>query len=123
MTSLWQRACAQTATGPDAVSKTFLPLLSQVGFGAAVGFVMGFTLKKIGKLAAFMLGCLFIFLQVLSYYGIITIQWEPIRAWWAQFVAPEALQGRWEIVRAILFSNLPACGGAIPGFVLGFKMG
>lgn len=121
--SLWQEAAAQTQAGADAVSETLIPLASQVGFGALVGFVVGFTLKKAGKLAALLLGSIFILLQVLAYYGIVTIDWGPISQWWSQFVAPQALQGRWEALRTILFANIPACGGAIPGFVIGLKMG
>ncbi len=102
---------------------SLIPLLSQMGFGGVVGFVVGFTLKKVSKLAAILLGLVFILLQVLAYYGIVTIQWEPIAAWWVRFAEPEILQGHWAVVRAILFANLPAFGSAIPGFLLGLKIG
>jgi uncharacterized membrane protein (Fun14 family) len=123
MTSLWHGATAQTPTGADTVSTLFIPLVAQLGLGAVVGFVVGFTVKKVSKLAALLVGSLFILLQVLAYYGIVTIDWGPIHHWWTQFVEPKALQGRWETVRTMLFANIPASGGAIPGFIMGLKMG
>ncbi|MFQ5794416.1 MAG: FUN14 domain-containing protein [Candidatus Bipolaricaulia bacterium] len=119
--ALW--TVAQLQDDPDAVSSTVIPLVSQLGFGGVVGLVVGFTLKKVGKLIAIAFGLFFILLQVLAYYGLITIDWNPIADWWARFTDPETLQSRWEALRAILFSNLPAFGGAIPGFVLGLKVG
>lgn len=123
MTSLWQEAGAQTPAGSDTISDIFIPLVAQIGLGGVVGFAVGFTVKKVSKLAALLLGCIFILLQVLAYYGIVTIDWGPINHWWGRFVEPKALQGRWETVRTILFANIPASGGAIPGFIMGLKMG
>lgn len=123
MTSLGQGAMAQTPAGADTVSDLLIPLVAQIGLGGVVGFAVGFTVKKVSKLAALVLGSLFIMLQVLAYYGIVTIDWGPINHWWAQFVEPTAMRGRWATVRTILFANIPAAGGAIPGFVMGLKMG
>jgi uncharacterized membrane protein (Fun14 family) len=123
MTGLYQGATAQTPAGMDTVSTIFIPLIAQIGMGAVLGFAVGFTVKKVSKLAALILGSLFIMLQVLAYYGIVIIDWGPIHHWWNQFVEPKALQGRWSTIRTILFANIPASGGAIPGFIMGLKMG
>ena len=116
-------AAAQTGDSSDAVSDTVIPLLSQLGFGGVIGFLVGFTLKKVGKLVAVVLGLLFILLQVLAHYGIVVIQWGPLAAWWSQVTEPQKLQGYWAMLRAILFANVPALAGAIPGFLFGFKKG
>ena len=116
-------AAAQTANGSDIVGNTAIPLLSQLGFGGVVGFLVGFTLKKVSKLVAIALGLIFILLQVLAYYGIVAIQWDPVASWWAQVTEPQKLQGLWATLRDILFTNVPALAGAVPGFLLGLKRG
>lgn len=120
---LARMAAAQTAHGSDIVGDTAIPLLSQLGFGGVVGFLVGFTLKKVSQLVAIALGLIFILLQVLAYYGIVVIQWDPVASWWAQVTEPQKLQGLWATLRDILFTNVPALAGAIPGFLLGLKRG
>ena len=118
-------AAAQTP-GPgetDAVTEVMIPLLSQLGLGAVIGFCVGFMVKKVSKIAALVVGLAFVMLQVLAYYGVITIDWAPIKGWWDQATDPDTLQGQWASVRSILFANVPALGGAVPGFVMGLKAG
>jgi uncharacterized membrane protein (Fun14 family) len=122
MSILWEGAVAQTEVGADAVSNTLIPIVSQLGFGVVVGFIVGFTLKQVGKLVAIVLGLIFILIQGLAYSGIITVQWEPIMNWWLHFTIINVLQGHWETVSRILLSNIPSFSGAIPGLLLGFKM-
>ena len=122
------RVVAQTTApsgpgGSDAAGDLLVPLISQLGFGAVIGFCVGFLLKKVGKVAAIIVGLAFVLLQVLAHYDIIVIQWEPIKGWWDRSTTPTQLQGHWATLRTILFANVPALGGAIPGFILGFKMG
>ena len=123
MLTLTRMAVAQTESSADVVSDAAIPLLSQLGFGGVVGFLVGFTLKKVSKLVAIALGLIFILLQVLAYYGIVVIQWDPVASWWSQVTEPAKLQGLWATLRDILFTNVPALAGAIPGFLLGLKRG
>jgi uncharacterized membrane protein (Fun14 family) len=116
-------AAAQTENSSDMVGNAVIPLLSQLGFGGVVGFLVGFTLKKVSKLVAIALGLIFILLQVLAYYGIVVIQWGPVASWWSQVAEPQKLQGLWTTLRDLLFTNVPALAGAVPGFLLGLKKG
>lgn len=93
-----------------------------LGFGGVVGLAVGYTTKKIGKLALLAIGVLFLALQVLAYLELIVIDWGAVQiaakdAWETQdgTLADHA----WEIIR----NNLPFGGGFVAGFALGFKMG
>jgi FUN14 domain-containing protein 1 len=50
--------------------------LSQISFGASMGFASGYFVKKISKTAAFLVGAIFVLLQVLEHQGYIKIHWN-----------------------------------------------
>ncbi|GES78372.1 FUN14 family-domain-containing protein [Rhizophagus clarus] len=50
--------------------------LSQISFGASMGFASGYFVKKISKTAAFLVGAVFVLLQVLEHQGYIKIHWN-----------------------------------------------
>ncbi len=108
---------------PDAVTSYVIPLLTQLGFGGVIGFCTGFMVKKVGKFAAFIVGLLFVTIQILSYYNVINMDWAPVKDWWDRGTSPEILTGMWSKIRHCLFATGPALGGAIPGFFLGLKAG
>ena len=106
------------------MAESLVPAVAtQLGLGFVVGFCVGFLAKKAGKLAALLVGAAFVLLQVLAYADVVTIDWSPIAAWWEQARRPEALERQWSAVRSILFANLPALAGAVPGLVVGLKKG
>ncbi len=97
--------------------------LAGMGFGGLAGAVVGYTAKKLTKMLAFLLGGLFIAIQLLAYYGFIQVDWVAV-----QSTAEQAMQsedGRTVAERAwqILSANLPWGGGFVAGFVVGFKLG
>ena len=105
------------------MSEQLIPVAAQITLGAALGFCVGYLLKKVGKLVAIIVGFTFGLLQVLAYAEVITINWTPIAAWWDQVRRPEHLERQWRVVHAVLFANAPALAGAVPGLVLGLKKG
>ena len=108
---------------PDGLSETLIPVASQLVLGVIIGFCVGFLVKKVGKLLAIFVGLAFILLQVLAYFEVITINWPPIAVWWEQARRPGELERHWSTVRAVLFANVPALVGAVPGLILGLKKG
>ncbi len=97
--------------------------LAGLGFGGIAGAIVGYTAKKIAKLAAIFLGIVFITLQVLAYYGFVTVNWTAVEttavdAWTDQ-------QGQTLAARAwhVIAANLPFGGGFLGGFLIGFKLG
>ncbi|RKX77056.1 MAG: hypothetical protein DRP87_10260 [Spirochaetes bacterium] len=117
------RLPAQIAFNTEGFENNLVPIITQLGFGGILGLIVGFTLKKLSKLVAILLGLIFILLQVLAYYGIVTINWTPIARWWESFTESGAHISLWEQLKTILFSNLPAVGGALAGFIIGLKIG
>ena len=97
--------------------------LAGLGFGGIAGAIVGYTAKKLTKLAALALGAVFIVIQVLVYLGLIEVHWEAVQ---------NTAQGVWRDAQgitladrawAVLIANLPFGGGFVAGFALGFKIG
>ncbi|MFQ5665174.1 MAG: FUN14 domain-containing protein [Candidatus Binatia bacterium] len=96
---------------------------ASLGFGGAAGLVVGYTAKKVTKLAALALGLTFILVQVLAYQGLITINWGAVETTaagvWNDPQGVTLADRAWRILTA----NLPFGGGFLAGFALGVKMG
>ncbi len=105
------------------VSEQLIPVAAQVTLGGALGFCVGYLMKKVGKLVALFLGFTFALLQVLAYFEVISINWAPVATWWDQVRRPENLERQWQVVHGVLFANVPALVGAVPGLILGLKKG
>lgn len=98
-------------------------LTTQLAIGAIIGFFMGFAIKKITKIAIFIIGIFFLLLLYLEYSGFITIDYSKIT----------------EIIRGIenngnnlpdvmpflkpFFLNIPSMVGFGAGFIIGLKKG
>ena len=105
------------------VGEQLIPAAAQVALGVAIGFCVGYLLKKVGKLVALVVGVTFVILQVLAYADVITISWGPIATWWDRMRRPENLERQWQVLHEVLFANVPALIGAVPGLLLGLKKG
>jgi uncharacterized membrane protein (Fun14 family) len=55
------------------------PILSKLSFGMFAGYTSGYATKKIGKVAAVLVGVGFIFLQSLASAGYIEIDWLKVQ--------------------------------------------
>lgn len=67
---------------PDAVESALdklQPIFTKLSFGAIMGYTSGYATKKIGKIAAFAVGCGFIFIQSLAMAGWIQVDWLKIQ--------------------------------------------
>ncbi len=97
--------------------------LPMLGFGGAAGCIVGYTAKKMTKLTALLLGALFITVQVLAYFGFVTVNWNLVRetaeAAWRTPDGATLADRAWTVITA----NLPFAGGFATGFALGFKLG
>jgi len=58
---------------------TIYPMCSRLGFGGIMGFCSGIAVKKVGEHIAYMVGMVFIGLQVAQYKGLIDVDWLQIR--------------------------------------------
>ena len=57
------------------------PLVTQLGVGGIGGLCVGYALKKVAKIVAFILGISFLGLQYLAYEGIISINYGSLEVW------------------------------------------
>ncbi|UCH27108.1 MAG: FUN14 domain-containing protein [Trueperaceae bacterium] len=99
------------------------PYLEQVSFGALAGFAAGYALKKLGKLVAVALGLLFIFIQLLAYYGFVTINWIEVQRRIDPLLESQSLGRAWGWVVAVLTHNVTFAAAFVPGFLLGLRRG
>lgn len=103
--------------------QTVFPFVEQLGFGAVAGFAAGFALKKVGKLVAIVLGLIFVAVQVLAYFGFVSINWGAVQGSVDPLLTPRALNGAWRTVLAVLTYNIAFAAAFVPSFVWGLKRG
>lgn len=94
-------------------------ILMTLGGGGLAGWAVGFTLKKVAKLAALVLGIGFISIQYLAYNRYITIDWERIKT----TVPDESIEQSASSLMSVLTYNLPFAGSFVVGFWMGFRKG
>jgi uncharacterized membrane protein (Fun14 family) len=90
-----------------------------LGIGGVAGWSVGFTLKKFAKLAALVVGIVFLAIQGLAYSHFITIDWLKLQS----AVPTPTMQNAWMSLMSMLTYNLPFAGSFSVGFLLGFKNG
>jgi uncharacterized membrane protein (Fun14 family) len=102
------------------MSEIVSPLIFQLGIGGVGGFIVGYTLKKIGKLIVVLIGLFIIALLYLSTRGIININYEALWSAASGLVGSSGEVFSWLIG---LLSIMPFLGSFAVGFLLGFKIG
>ena len=55
------------------------PIIAKISFGSIMGYCSGYALKKIGKVAAVILGCGFIAVQTCVSYGYLEVDWNKVK--------------------------------------------
>jgi uncharacterized membrane protein (Fun14 family) len=101
----------------------FLPYIQQLGFGGIAGFMVGYALKKVGKVVAIVLGILFVILQILAYYGFVSINWIQVQESVNPLLETDSLNALWQSLVNILTYNFVAAAAFIPGLILGLRRG
>jgi uncharacterized membrane protein (Fun14 family) len=61
------------------IESSVMPLLSTVGFGGIVGFLLGFALKQIMKILAVIAGVFFAALLYLESQHIVNVNWDKLQ--------------------------------------------
>lgn len=95
----------------------------ELGFGGVTGAIVGYTAKKLTKLAALVIGLIFIVIQGLVYLKFVSVDWNAVQHSaghvWRDTQGVTLADRAWDVISA----NLPFGGGFVAGFALGFKMG
>jgi uncharacterized membrane protein (Fun14 family) len=107
----------------DDLSALFGGSLGKLGFGGVAGAIVGYTAKKLTKIAALVLGLIFIAIQTLVYLKFIAVDWNAVQTSaehvWRDTHGVTLAERAWDVLAA----NLPFGGGFAAGFALGFKLG
>lgn len=94
--------------------------VTQLGFGTIVGFVVGYTAKKIVELLLIFLGLFFVALQYLAFQGLITINYEKFQQAF-EFLAGKMFEQ--PSLPGFVTAGIPFYGTFALGLALGFKKG
>jgi uncharacterized membrane protein (Fun14 family) len=96
-----------------------VPGLGFLGLGGLLGYAVGLAFKSAAKALGCLLGLVFILLQVLAYYHVISLDWTQLahHAQPAQHFAESGLDKLWHIATY----NLPFGGGFAAGLALALR--
>jgi uncharacterized membrane protein (Fun14 family) len=90
-----------------------------IGLGGLAGWSVGYTLKKVAKLAALVIGIIFLGVQFLASQNYIIVDWDRIQ----QAVPDSAFQQAYMALMSMLTYQFPFAGSFAVGFWLGFRRG
>jgi len=96
-------------------------ILLQAGGGAILGFAAGYAVKKMVKIAVLALGILTVGLLALSYYGVISVNWDKLALLVERAV--HGAQATAYSLQSFALASLPFAGAFTAGFLLGFLKG
>lgn len=99
------------------------PFLQQLTFGGVAGYAVGYALKKVGKLLAIVLGLLFVAVQVLAYYGLVTVNWGEVQGRFDPLLEAGSLGRAWRSLLGLLTYNITFAAAFVPALLLGLKRG
>lgn len=102
------------------LSQAIVPLLPPLSLGALLGFAAGYAVRVVGKIALLIVGLLFVAIQLLSYFGLVSVNWLRLEA-----LSGPWLQGSgktvWTWVSGVLTHDLPFGGAFVVGLLLGLR--
>lgn len=96
------------------------PLVTQLGVGGIGGLAVGYAIKKVAKIVAFIIGLAFLMLQYLAFKDIISINYGALEAWANDMVSNV---GAAEGILTTMIANLPFASSFVVGLGIGLKMG
>ncbi|MEM4738373.1 MAG: FUN14 domain-containing protein [Acidilobaceae archaeon] len=102
-------------------SEIITALLFQAGGGLILGFATGYFLKKMVKMALIILGALTLGLLLLSYYDIISVNWNKLALLVERVIS--GTQALTASMQSWIIASIPFAGSFIAGLLLGFKYG
>ena len=113
------------------IVNTLAPLGKKLGYGGFMGFLSGYALKYIGKVAAFAVGTGFVALQVAQYNGLIDLDFRAVEQEVTKVLDADGdgqLTSKdfviwWRHLKGILTHSLPSTSGFSAGFALGLYYG
>ena len=122
-----------------AATNSLSPLLTTVGFGGLVGFLIGFIIKKLFKILAIVAGIFLAALMYLEQQGILNINWDKLNVAYHDVLSTvtntitnnSTVSGgiggshtaASSLLPAITNLGIPLTGSMATGFAIGFMKG
>lgn len=97
-----------------------MPIIYQLGTGGILGFIVGYSLKKMMKVLAVIIGFFALILIYLGHTGIINVNYDKLAE------AVKGIYGNTGKVSALItpiLASLPFAGTFLLGMIIGFKVG
>ncbi len=96
------------------------PVLPDLSVGALLGFATGLALKWIGRVVLIVVGVLFIAIQVMAYFDLVSVNWLKLQALTEPWLRQGGEQGAQWMGR-VLTANLPFAGAFTAGLLIGLR--
>lgn len=102
------------------VPDLLVPILPDLSLGGLLGFCAGYAFKKAGRVVVFVIGAVFVIVQFLAYYELVTVNWARVQVAAEPWLKEGAsTTSAW--VLEVLQANLPFGGAFVAGLVLGLR--
>lgn len=95
-------------------------LLPALSLGGVLGFCAGYAIKKVGRAVIFVVGALFVLIQLLAYAGVLSVNWGQVQTAAEPLLQDGARQGSAWLWR-VLTANLPFGVAFAAGVALGLR--
>jgi len=102
------------------LEEVLTPVAFQGVTGFICGFIAGYALKKVAKIAAVVIGIFILALMYLGHKGIITVHYDKLFSMIVSYLEKVQIPST---ALATLISYLPVVGTFAVGFAIGFKKG
>ena len=91
--------------------------------GGAAGFCVGYVVKKVADYGAGGVGSCLLVLLLLSLASGFGSEWPLLKLWLHHGQQPLDPSWQGSALFSILYASVPALAGAVPGFILGLRIG
>ncbi|MBL8728568.1 MAG: FUN14 domain-containing protein [Planctomycetes bacterium] len=91
----------------------------RLGFSFLAGFCIGSFIRAALRVVAIAVGFWLLMTVVLSYFGLVVVDWHAIESVWDRFAAN--VEHEWGNFQQFLTGSLPAAGLAVGGLAIGLK--
>ena len=91
----------------------------RLGFSFLAGFCIGSFLRATLRVAAIAFGFWLLMTFLLSYYGLVVVDWDAMDALWNRFASN--VEREWGSFTTFMTGSLPAAGLAAGGLAIGLK--
>jgi uncharacterized membrane protein (Fun14 family) len=91
----------------------------RLGFSFIAGFCLGAFLRATMKVASIAIGFWLAMTLLLSYFGLVVVDWTAIDSLWSRFATN--VESEWGNFQRFMTGSLPAAGLATAGLAIGLK--